>query len=224
MAILITRKSHKASRDRLLQVWAILLAFTLQGTTGFRNPLTSPVAVNLDAEFAAGPWFEFPNLQSSSATTLEYQVKAVFLFNFTQFVEWPTYVFPEAQTPLIIGVLGEDPFGPYLDQTLRGEASKTHPLIAQRYRSIEEIQTCHILFISRSQRYRLQQVLASLKDKSILTVSDVPGFARQGGIIQFITQENKIRLRINVEAAKASGLRISSKMLRLAEIVGEGKN
>src|SRR5262245_36573345 len=81
----------------------------------------------------------------------EYQLKAVFLFNFAQFVEWPSAAFPEAQTPLVIGILGEDPFGAYLDETVRGETVNNRSLIVRRYRRVEEIETCHILFISRSE-------------------------------------------------------------------------
>src|SRR5207244_3549829 len=95
----------------------------------------------------------------------EYQVKAVFLFNFAQFVDWPTQAFAQAQTPLVIGVLGEDPFGAYLDETVRGEKANRRPLSVQRYRQVAEIKTCHVLFISRSETDRLEQILAGLKGR-----------------------------------------------------------
>src|SRR5712664_1838664 len=101
----------------------------------------------------------------------EYQLKAVFLFNFAQFVEWPPTAFPEAKAPLVIGVLGDDPFGPYLDETVRGEKVNNRPLVVQRFRQVEEIKTCHVLFISRSERERLGQILAGLKGRNILAVS-----------------------------------------------------
>src|SRR3954454_20737092 len=85
----------------------------------------------------------------------EYQIKAVFLFNLAQFVEWPARAFPDPGAPLIIGVLGEDPFGSYLDETLRGESVRTRPLMLQRYRRVSEIKVCHMLFISRSESDRL---------------------------------------------------------------------
>src|SRR5712664_2499243 len=114
----------------------------------------------------------------------EYQLKAVFLFNFAQFVEWPPTAFPEAQTPLVIGVLGEDPFGPYLDETVRGEKVNNRPLVVQRFRRGAEIRTCHVLFISRSESDRLEQILTSLRGRSILTVGDFEDFALRGGMIQ----------------------------------------
>src|SRR5438094_9566146 len=93
---------------------------------------------------------------AQTAPAPEYQVKAVFLFNFAQFVEWPTNAFPEARTPLVIGVLGDDPFGPFLDATVRRETVNGHPLAVQRYQRVDEIKECHILFISQSESKLLE--------------------------------------------------------------------
>ena len=154
----------------------------------------------------------------------EYQLKAVFLFHFAQFVEWPPEAFPEAHTPLVIGVLGEDPFGAYLDETVRGETVNTRALVVHRYQRVEEIETCHVLFISRSEAGRLEEIVASLQGRNILTVGDMTGFTRRGGIIRFLLDENKIRLRINLAAAKDANLVMSSKLLRPAEIIGLGED
>jgi len=154
----------------------------------------------------------------------EYQIKAVFLFNFAQFIDWPARAFPDATTPLVIGILGEDPFGAYLDETVRNEKVNNRPLVIQRYRRVDEIKICHILFISRSEQNQLEQILAELKGRNTLTVGDYEGFALHGGMIRFITEKNRIRLRINLEAAKAANLTISSKLLRPAEIVEPGKD
>jgi hypothetical protein len=158
----------------------------------------------------------------AQSTTPEYQLKAVFLFNFAQFVEWPASAFSKPDTPLAICVLGEDPFGSYLDETVRGEKVSNRPLTIRRYSSIEGIASCHILFVSRGELNRLPQVLDSLKGHSVLTVSDAEGFAMRGGMIRFMTENNRIRLRINLEAAKAASLTISSKLLRPAQIVPTG--
>jgi len=164
------------------------------------------------------------DLPAQTATTKEYQVKAAFVYNFAQFVEWPPEAFPEGQTPLVIGVLGEDPFGAYLDEIVRGEKVNNRPLVVERYRRVEDIKTCHVLFISQSEAGRLEQVLASLRGRNILTVGDAEGFAQRGGMIRFLTEKNRIRFRINVDAAKAANLTISSKLLRLAEIITPGKD
>jgi hypothetical protein len=158
-------------------------------------------------------------LPASAAAPTEYQVKAVFLFNFSQFVDWPPAAFAGPRSPITICVLGHDPFGAALDDIVQGEIVNGRPLEVQRYRSAEELGGCHILFIDRSEYSRLGEILAQLTGRSVLTVGDVEGFARQGGMIRFMTVGNKIRLRVNLDAAQAAGLTISSKLLRPAEIV-----
>ncbi|HVU25661.1 MAG TPA: YfiR family protein [Opitutus sp.] len=155
----------------------------------------------------------------AAAPSREYQIKAVFLYNFTQFVDWPPTAFAEDGSPLIIGVLGEDPFGEVLDETVRGESIDHRPLVVRRFRQVEDIDQCHVLYIAQSESSRLAAILRQLAHRSILTVSDVPGFARSGGMIRFITADNRVRLRIDQVAARAAGLTISSKLLRPAEIV-----
>jgi hypothetical protein len=157
-------------------------------------------------------------LCGQGTTSAEYQIKAVFLFNFARFVDWPAKAFPDPDAPLVIGVLGEDPFGPYLDETVRGERVNGHPLVVQRYRRVNEIKTCHVLFISRSEGDRLDQILGSLRGRSILTVGETDDFAAQGGMIRLSTEKNKVRMHIKLEAVKAANLVISSKLLRVAEI------
>jgi uncharacterized protein DUF4154 len=157
---------------------------------------------------------------AQSVPSREYQVKAAFLFNFAQFVDWPSGAFPDESAPLAICVLGQDPFGSYLDDIVRGEQVNSRRLTVQRYRAPEDVRACQVLFVSRSESNKLDQVLASLKGVETLTVSDADDFAARGGMIQLTTENGKIRLKINIEAAKASGLIISSKLLRSAEIVG----
>lgn len=163
-------------------------------------------------------FFGAARLGSETAAAPDYQIKAVFLFNFAQFVEWPPKAFPDSQAHVVIAVLGEDPFGSYLDETILGEKANGHPLVVQRYRRASEIKVCHVLFISRSEEGRLEQILASLKGRNVLTVADSNDFAARGGMVQFFT-DKKVRMRINLEAVKAANLKISSKLLRVAETV-----
>jgi len=156
---------------------------------------------------------------AQTAPSREYQIKAVFLYNFPQFVEWPAAAFPKDASPLVIGVLGDDPFGPYLDDIVRGEQVNDRRLTVQRYDTPKDISACQILFVSRSESRNLERTLAALKGTTVLTVSDADGFAERGGMIQLVTEKGKIHLKINVEAARASGLTISSKLLRSAQIV-----
>jgi hypothetical protein len=159
-----------------------------------------------------------------TAASKEYQIKAAFLFNFAQFVDWPPDAFTNASEPFCIGIVGDDPFGAVLDETIQGEKVNGHPLVIQRYRDGEEVKDCQILFISRSEHDHLDQILADLKGKSVLTVADQDGFLKKGGIIRFVTEQNKIHLRVCPDTAKTAGLTIRSKMLRLAEIVEPGKD
>jgi hypothetical protein len=147
------------------------------------------------------------------------EVQAVFLFNFAQFVDWPAEAFPDPQAPLVIGILGKDPFGSFLDETVRGETVRGRTFRINRYRRLEQVKDCHILFISRSETDRLDGILAALKGRPILTVSSGDDFDRAGGIIRFILEESKIRLSVDLEAAQAARLTFSSKLLRSAGIV-----
>jgi hypothetical protein len=161
--------------------------------------------------------------QAQAPTFKENAVKAVFLFNFAQFVEWPPQAFSAPQSPLVIGVLGQDPFGRLLYEAVNGEMVRGHTLVVERYRRVEEIKTCHILFISPSESEKYDDIFAKLQGRAILTVGDSEGFARRGGMIRFVTEEKRIRLRVNLAAARAAKLTISSKLLRQAEIVDAGR-
>jgi hypothetical protein len=161
---------------------------------------------------------------AAPARSPEYQVKAAFLFNFAQFIEWPTNALPQPQTPLIIGILGPDPFDTALDEIVRGEAVKGHPLIVQRYRELEDVGACHILFINETDATKLERIFARLNGRNILTVGDAEAFTQRGGMIRFFTEQNKIRLEINVAATQKAGLTISSRLLRLARIISPPPN
>ncbi len=154
--------------------------------------------------------------------TREYDLKAAFLFNFAQFVEWPDSAFPEAGTPISICILGEDPLGKSLDTILEGEKVRDRSLVAQRYRTIEQVDRCHMLFIGASEEARLDAILTRLRGRSILTIGETEAFSAHAGMIRFALVDNRVRLRINLEAARAAGLTISSKLLRLAEIESSG--
>jgi hypothetical protein len=160
-------------------------------------------------------------LNEAQAQTIshEYPLKAVFLLNFAQFTDWPTNAFDQPDSPLVIGVLGDDPFGALLDDAVRGETVNGRKFVVERYRRVEDIKTCHILFISQSEIKRLDKILDGVKGKPILTVSEIDGSAYRGVCVRFITENNKIHLRINTEALQEANLTMSSKLLRVAERV-----
>ena len=156
--------------------------------------------------------------ESHGKLSREYDVKAAFLFHFTQFVEWPADAFHDARAPFTIGVLGEDPFGHSLDEVVANETVGNRKLIVRRWRNIEDVDDCNILFISTSETNRLDRILAALDRRGVLTVGETPGFTERSGMIGFEVSRNRIRLRINPAAANAAGLTISSQLLRQATI------
>jgi len=154
----------------------------------------------------------------------EYQIKAVCLLNFAQFISWPADTFAAADKPFRIGILGEDHFGSFLDETVRGEKIDGHPLVVERYARVEDAKDCQILFISGSEDPRMQKIIAGLKETNILTVGETKHFCRIGGMIHFFILGNKIHFKINLEAVKQGDLVISSKVLRLADAFQSGRS
>lgn len=152
----------------------------------------------------------------------EYQVKAAFLYNFAKFIDWPTNVSPDPNSPFILGIVGDDPFGSDLEQTINGKGINGRRLVIKRFKRGQALEFCHILFISSSEQGRLPQILGSLKGSSVLTVGEVEQFTRSGGIINFTLKDDKVRFEINLGAAERAGLRISSKLLKLGEVIGNG--
>ena len=148
----------------------------------------------------------------------EAEFKAIFLYRFAGFVEWPATAFASPGAPFVIGVLGEDPFKSILDEVVKGESVKGHPVITVRYRQVEQIGPCHILFVSSSESKIYEHILARLRGRPILIVGDTEGFASLGGTIRLRTEEP--RLQVNVKAARAAGLSIDPTLLNIAEIVG----
>ena len=165
-------------------------------------------------------WAMADKLQGAdSAPFREYDVKAVFLFNFAQFIDWPETGLPEAAAPFVIGVLGEDPFKEILDQTVQGERIHGHPVQVKRFRRLDDVGGCQLLFVSRSEAGRLADIVRHLNGRGILTVSDLEPFGRMGGMITFKTAQGRVHFEVNVAAAEKQGFKISSKLLKVAQVV-----
>ena len=169
--------------------------------------------------------FVAPSIARADSAAREYDVKGALLFNLAQFVEWPTNSLPATNAPFVIGILGTDPFGKFLDEFVRNERAHGRPIEIRRCSRIEQAAGAQILFISKSEQQRLDSILASLGGKAVLTVSDAGGraFARRGGMVAFVSEGNSIKLCINLDAARSAGLAISAKVLQLAEIASTQK-
>jgi hypothetical protein len=149
----------------------------------------------------------------------EYEVKAAYLFNFLKFVDWPDEAFSDPLAPIVIGVVGENPFGNALPQVVIGKTVRGRDLVIRNYRAGEDLRGAHILFISESEKKRWPVIFAALRGSSVLTVSDTEGFLESGGMIQFLLEDGRVRFAINVEAAGRARLKMSSKLLSLAKAV-----
>ena len=156
------------------------------------------------------------NARAQEPQPTEYQIKAAFLFNFAKFVEWPPTAFAGATSPIVIGILGENPFKDDLAGMIRNKTVDGRPLVVKQFGSATEATNCHILFISTSEKDKLPEILKGLKETSVLTVGEMDHFTESGGMIRFVLKEQKIRFQINNGEATRAKLKISSKLMSLA--------
>ncbi len=175
-----------------------------------------------------GAWLVFllvlhaPVAAGFAQISREYQLKAVLLWRLAQFTQWPSDAFASPESPIAICVLGENPFGDAIDAAAYGETAQGRPLVVQRHRSIDQTKMCHILFISAPVARQVKELTAALAGRSILTVTDAeatgPSYT---GMVQFMTEQNKIKLVINLKAVTAARLVLDSRLLRVADVVGD---
>ncbi len=174
------------------------------------------VAASLAGLFVCG-------VSSAQSDPNEYQVKAAFLFNFTKFVEWPDGSFEDPQAPIVVGIIGDDPFGDDLGRIIAGQKVQGRSLVIRRERWGDDLRGCHVLFVSASEHEHSSRILGSVQSASVLTVSDMEGFAKAGGVIEFVTEENRVRFIVNLDSANQSKLRVSAKLLALARVIGHSQ-
>jgi YfiR/HmsC-like len=156
------------------------------------------------------------SLPAQQPKATAYEVKAVYLYNFGKFVEWPAKVTAGNNEPFTICVLGKDPFGASLDSTIAGEAIDGRSILAKRISKPQEALNCRVLFISSSEEVQLKEILATLETTSVLTVSDMSQFTRRGGMIQFVDDANRVRFEVNLTVVERAGLTLSSQLLKVA--------
>jgi len=157
-------------------------------------------------------------LWAQSPKPTDYDVKAVYLYNFGRFVEWPASVTTKSDS-FTVCVLGQDPFGPALDATLAGETIGGKSVSAKRISTPQEAGSCQILFMSSAEASRLNKIMEALDKGAVLTVSDMPQFSQRGGMIQFVLDGKKVRFEVNLTAVQRAGLTLSSELLKVATTV-----
>lgn len=153
----------------------------------------------------------------------EAEVKAAFLFHFAHYMEYPSGAFENDKSPFVIGVLSKSPVTDALQKVVRGKNVNGRSIVIRQLGMDKELRKCHILFIPKDEADKLPAILEILADAPVLTVGESANFASKGGIMGFFTEQNRIRFEINPDSARRAHLIISSKLLSLARIVGEGR-
>jgi hypothetical protein len=156
------------------------------------------------------------NVHAQHSKPTEYEVKATYLYNFIRFTAWPTNITQAQNSSFAICVLGQDPFGPALNAILKDETIAGKSIVAQRIPTPQAAINCRVLFISSSESPRLKQILTTLGDASVLTVSELPDFTQRGGMVQFVSEGNRVRFEVNLASAERAGLTMSSELLKVA--------
>jgi hypothetical protein len=169
----------------------------------------------------AGTSLSHAQVNDGGMINREYAIKAAYLYQFGYYTEWPAEAFTNDQSPFVIGVLGADPFGTALDDIAREKKIAGRPIVIKRFTSLEDYKPCHILYMASSAvpEGKLSAIQKEQKFP-VLIVGETPGFAEQGGAINLFVEQNRVRFEINVAVAKREQLKISSKLLSLAKIVG----
>lgn len=182
-------------------------AFPIRGTLCLLLLLTLQLGAWLWSADAYGKAFD------------ERQIKAAFIYNLANFVTWPAQSFEDPQAPFRICVLGDDSLAPFIEQVVAGENIAGRPIAVERLTAPSNIPPCQILFVGEKARGILRSSLAAVADQPTLTVSDIPAFIHQGGMVNLVKKRKRLRLEIDPKAASRNGLIISSKLLKLARIV-----
>lgn len=157
-------------------------------------------------------------LAAQSRGLTEYEIKAGFLFNFTKFVEWPEGTFVDSSSPIILGIVGENPFGNLLTETAAGKTVNGRAVLVRQFKEGQDLRTCQVLFIASTNKKHLVQTLEKLKGSRVLTIGEGSAFTQSGGMIAFLVEGNKVRLEIDLEAVSEAHLKMSSKLIAVARL------
>jgi len=153
----------------------------------------------------------------------EYEIKAAFIYNFAKFTDWPDGTFTDdTNATITLCVICQDSFDDIVD-SLRGKIVKNKKLVVKQCKQVQNIDECQIIFIRSSDSIKWRQTLETVENRKVLTIGEMEGFAQFGGMINFIIVNNKVRFEINIDAAKRAGLKLSSKLLKLANIVSDNR-
>ena len=164
-----------------------------------------------------------PPVVRGTEESREYQLKSAFIYNFTKYVKWPDSAFEEQDSPLIIAVVGKDPFGPVLDKDCGGKTTNGRKIVVKRFPSVEKLETCHLLFVPATEITQAPAIARRYSGSSVLIIGESPGFAEKYGLINFYIEKKRVNFEVNVDAAEREKLGISSQLLKLARIVKDNQ-
>jgi hypothetical protein len=161
----------------------------------------------LSSDMAAG---------NDDSAASEYEVKAAYVYNFAKFIDWPKNVFPAKSDPIIIGIVGDDSFGLLLEKVVKDKAIQEHTLQVRLLKWSADFRTCHIIYIGSSEQKRFRQIIESLRESPVLTITETDEKSQAKGILNLFVDGGKVQFEVNIAEAEKARLRISSKLLRLA--------
>lgn len=156
-----------------------------------------------------------------SEVVSETDIKASFLVKLPMFVTWPATPGRDREDPIVIGILGEDPFGETFDATIKPLRFEGRPFAIRRFPDVAALGDCQILFVGRSVQKQWPEVFRKLAGKPVLTISDASGFAVQGGMFNFVAEGSRVRFECNREAVQRAGLKVSGRLLQISRLVRE---
>lgn len=148
--------------------------------------------------------------------TTEYDIKAAFIYKFTNYIDWGTQF---TGSEFVIGIVGSSPVKDKLDEIARTQTINNKKIVVRQFKKLEEITACQMLFVSQDTHLHLKDILAKITGKGTLTISEKDGDAQKGTCINFIEMDNKLKFEANPKNINAAGLKASSQLLRLAIIV-----
>jgi hypothetical protein len=149
----------------------------------------------------------------------EYELKAAFLFQFVKYMQWPQEAFDRETSPVIVGIVGEDPFGEALARTLRDKTVKGRGFEIRRFAKPQDVRDCHLLFVPRTESTRWPEIHKALANRAVLTIGEDVEFARRGGMVGILIVDEKPKLEVNPDAARQAKLVVEAKLLKAATIV-----
>lgn len=201
------RRRRIKRNESICAAWALLCSLRRASVMALTLALASAVLICTEPTAA------------QADTPLEYQIKATFVHNFAKFIDWPQEAFAKPDSPIVVGIIGANPFGSTLDQLSASETIQGRRVVVSRLKWDEDLRLCQMIFVSRTEQKHLQAILSNVNGTSTVTISEIGGFASSGGMIEFVFDERRIRFDINPDAVSRARLTMSSKLISLAHSV-----